>query len=272
MKQQSACQLLTAIDDGNEAAQRLLDPNYAVQQKFDGKRIMLQIERASITAYNREGLTCSVSPNILAEARRFQIIAPIMLDSEWIRETKTLYAFDILEINATNIRPWKFIERQSQLNATLTAAQTNTIRPARTEFQQQGKITLLKEIHDHNLEGIVLKKIDSPHRTDRQPDQFKYKFTNVSSFLVTKRNQKDSVDLGLFNNQDQLTDCGSVKIRSKRFNHVHEGMIIDVRYAHAFRDSNHIYQPRMIAIRDDIQPENCALSQLRYKAQNPIAL
>jgi len=42
VKYRAACQLLTAIDDGNEAAARLLDPNYAVRQKFDGKRIMLQ--------------------------------------------------------------------------------------------------------------------------------------------------------------------------------------------------------------------------------------
>jgi hypothetical protein len=42
-------------------------------------------------------------------------------------------------------------------------------------------------------------------------------------------------------------------------------MIIDVKYMHAFRSSNLIYQPRMAAIRDDLQPEACTLSQLRYK-------
>ena len=266
MKHRAACQLLTAIDDGNEAAAKLLDPNYAVQQKFDGKRIMLHIERSSVTAYNREGLSCRVAPNILAEARQFAPIAPMMVDGEWIRETKTLHAFDLLEINGTDIRPWKFIERNSQLLATLQAARTRSIQIARTEFEQAGKIDLLQEAHARNLEGIVLKKIDSPYRTDRQPDQFKHKFTVVSSFVITKKNEKDSVALGLFNEKGQLIDCGNVKIRSKHFR-VSEGMVIDVRYLHAFRDSNHVYQPRMVAIRDDLPPEHCLLSQLKYKGQ-----
>ena len=265
MKHRAVCQLLTAIDDGNEAAARLLDPNYAVQQKFDGKRIMLHIERSSITAHNREGLTCTVSPHIIAEARQFAPIAPIIFDGEWIRETKTLHAFDLLEINGTDIRPWKFIDRNNQLVSTLKA-RPSSIQMVRTEFEQAGKIALLEEIHARNLEGIVLKRIDSPYRTDRQPDQFKHKFTVVSSFVITKKNEKDSVALGLFNDKGQLIHCGNVKIRNKHFR-VNEGMVIDVRYLHAFRDSNHVYQPRMVAIRDDLQPEHCLLSQLKYKGQ-----
>lgn len=266
MKYRAACQLLTAIDDGNEAAAKLLDPNYAVQQKFDGKRIVVHIERSSITAHNREGLTCRISPDIIAEARQFAPIAPVIFDGEWIRETKTLHAFDLLEINGTDLRPWKFIDRNSQLLATLQAARTRLIQLARTEFEQAGKIALLQEIHARNLEGVVLKKIDSPYRIGRQPDQFKHKFTVVSSFVITKKNEKDSVALGLFNDDGQLIDCGNVKIRSRHFR-VNDGMVIDVRYLHAFRDSNHVYQPRMVAIRDDLQPEHCLISQLKYKGQ-----
>src|SRR5713226_8192785 len=87
MKHRAACQLLTAIDDGNETAARLLDPNYAVQQKFDGKRILLHIERSSVTAYNREGLVCSASPNIIAEARQWAGAGRALSVLEHKRET-----------------------------------------------------------------------------------------------------------------------------------------------------------------------------------------
>src|SRR5260370_9041728 len=180
-KHRAACQLLTALDDGNEAAAKLLDPNYAVQQKFDGKRIMLHIERSSVTAHNREGLSCPVAPNTIAEARQFAPIAPVIFDGEWIRETKTLHAFDLLEINGTDIRPWKFIDRNSQLLATLQAVRTRSIQIARTEFEQAGKIELLQEVHARNLEGIVLKKIDSPYRTNQHPDQLNHTSTSFSS-------------------------------------------------------------------------------------------
>jgi hypothetical protein len=43
-------------------------------------------------------------------------------------------------------------------------------------------------------------------------------------------------------------------------------MIIDVQYLHMFAHSRKVYQPRMTAIRDDLRPEACTLSQLRFKS------
>jgi ATP-dependent DNA ligase len=268
----AACQLLTAIDDGAEAAARVLDPDYAVQQKFDGKRIILQIERTSVTAYNRDGLQCAISKDIIIEAKRFSLLAPIVLDSEWIRETKKLYAFDLLEIRGLDLRPTRFIDRIEQLTNTLAAARTAVICPARTEVEEAAKIALLKRVHELNLEGIVFKHIQCPYRIDRDPRQFKYKFTHVSSFIVIQRNEKDAVDLAAYDDRNQLVNVGSVKIRNRLFNPIlHEGMIVDIRYAHAY-PSHKLCQPRMISIRDDLQPQSCLLSQLRYKAVSPIAV
>src|SRR6266446_5313506 len=108
MKPKPACQLLTAIDDGNEAAARLLDPNYAAQQKFDGKRIILHIEHKSITAHNRDGITCDISPEIRQEAKQFSALAPLILDGEWIREVKSFQAFDILTLGGTDTKSLDF--------------------------------------------------------------------------------------------------------------------------------------------------------------------
>ena len=91
MRSETACQLLTAIDDGTEAAARVLDPNYGVLQKFDGERILLHVERTSVTAYNREGRRYDrMSKDILTEAKRFSTFAPLLFDAEWIREIKSL--------------------------------------------------------------------------------------------------------------------------------------------------------------------------------------
>ena len=272
MTTKPACQLLTSIEDGNDAVARLLDPTYAVQQKFDGKRIILNIDRTSVTAYNRDGLQCDISKNIVTEAKLFSPIAPLVIDSEWIRETNNLYAFDLLEIDGIDLRPTRFIDRIQQLTKTLQAAQTSLIHPARTEVEETAKIALLKRINELNLEGIVFKHIPGPYRIDRDPHQFKYKFTHVSSFIVVKRNDKDSVDLAAYDDRNQLIDVGSVKIRNRLFSPIlREGMIVDVRYAHAY-PSHKLCQPRMISIRDDLQPDSCLLSQLRYKAVSPIAV
>lgn len=265
----AACQLLTAIDDGEKAAAVLLDHDYAAQQKFDGKRILLHVDRRSVTAHNRDGLTCSVTPQIAEQAKALFPLAPLTLDGEWIREAKSFHAFDLLELGGIDTRALPFKTRQAHLLQTLTTIKLPSVHAARTEFANDGKLTLLQQIHAAYLEGVVFKRIDSPYKVGRQPDQYKYRFTAVSSFVIIKRNEKESVQIGLYDSKGTLVNCGDVKIRNSRFK-LTEGMIIDVRYAHAFRDSQKVYHPRMISIRDDLATEACTLTQLRYKGTNSV--
>lgn len=265
MSKNAACQLLTAINDGESAAAVLLNPSYAVQQKFDGKRIVLHIERNSITAHNRDGLTCSISPEIVREAKAFSLLAPLTLDGEWIREVKSFQTFDLLALGGTETTTLPFKARQEHLKRVFKTIKARALQLARTEYKKEEKVSLLQEVHDAQLEGIVLKHIDSPYKLDRQKDQFKYKFTAVSSFVVTKlHSPKQSVAIAVFDANGKLVPSGDVKIRDSRFK-LTEGMVIDVKYSHAFPQSHLVYQPRMISIRDDLQPDACVISQLRYK-------
>jgi bifunctional non-homologous end joining protein LigD len=275
MKAQAACQLLSALDDGTEAAARLLDPNYAVQQKFDGERTLIHVEKHSITAYNRDGLTSRISKEILSQAQRFTPLAPLMFDGEWIRQVKSFYSFDLLELEGTNLQTQKFIDRIGLLRETLQPEASSLIYAARTEIEEAGKIALLTQIRDSNLEGIVLKRLAGIYTMRREPHDYKHKFTHDASFIVLRRNEKASVDLGVYDNNHKIVEVGSVKIRNAYFDRNLKdgvGSVLEVRYMHAFSDSNQIYQPRMIAIRKDVRPDDCLLSQLRYKAANPIAL
>jgi len=263
MKDSDTCQLLTLVD-GQTAVRYLQSDRYAAQQKLDGKRIILAIDRNSVTAHNREGLVCEVSKDVVQQARVLAPVAPLIFDCEWLQQTKSLHVFDLLKIDGNDFRALPFHQRHDQLCRTLAVAQLPNILPVRTEYESQQKIALLQRISEHNLEGIVLKPLAAPYRVGRQNDHFKYKFTAVSSFLVIRLNQKQSVALGAYDENGKLVDCGDVKIRNSRFK-VREGMIIDVEYAHAFKNSNRIFQPRMKVIRDDLRPEACTLSQLRFK-------
>lgn len=261
----AACQLLTAVDDGEKAAAILLDPLYAAQQKFDGKRILLHVDHHNVTAHNRDGLSCSISREITSEARSLSPLAPLTFDGEWIREVNSFQAFDLLQLGGTDTTQRSFKARQTHLQQVFQSIPAvHNLQRARTEYEQQGKVSLLQQIHEANLEGIVLKPIDAPYQTGRQKTHYKYKFTAVSSFVITKRNEKQSVAIAVFDQNGKLIPCGDVKIRSSRFK-LTEGMIIDVRYMHAFPDTNHVYQPRLEKIRDDLAPESCVISQLRYK-------
>ena len=46
--------------------------------------------------------------------------------------------------------------------------------------------------------------------------------------------------------------------------------VVEARYLYAYRQSDSIYQPVYLGIRDDIPDTDCTTSQLKYKAE-PIA-
>ena len=44
--------------------------------------------------------------------------------------------------------------------------------------------------------------------------------------------------------------------------------VIEVRYLYAHRESNALYQPIYQGLRSDVDPEECRLSQLKYKPED----
>ena len=44
------------------------------------------------------------------------------------------------------------------------------------------------------------------------------------------------------------------------------GTVVEVRYLYAFRESGIIYQPVYLGPRNDIDPSECRVEQLKYKS------
>ncbi len=109
----------------------------------------------------------------------------------------------------------------------------------------------------------TLKKT-SVGRPNSGGSQLKFKFVESASFIVTARNAKRSVTLGLFGG-NELVGAGNVTIPP---NHAVPtvGEVIEARYLHAYRESGSIYQPIYIGKRFDIPAAECTTDQLKYKA------
>jgi bifunctional non-homologous end joining protein LigD len=45
------------------------------------------------------------------------------------------------------------------------------------------------------------------------------------------------------------------------------GVVVEVRYLYAFRQSGCLYQPTYLGVRDDIAVGDCKTSQLKFKAE-----
>ena len=254
-----APQLLNPVDE--EQLDVLLDsPDHYLQQKHDGRRLLLQRSEEGIRGINRRGLECGI-PDIVREAAQ-KIEGYWLIDGEAVGET--LHAFDLLEIEGVDLRQATYFKRLAVLMNLLMGAQQNTIRwtdPWIDPFQKRRKF---QELQNELAEGVVFKHKDSPYTAGRPASggsQLKYKFVETASVLVTAINGQRSIGVGFM---DRLGTAGNVAIPA---NHkIPEiGSVVEVRYLYAMPESLALYQPLYLGERDDIAPSECVTSQLKFR-------
>lgn len=273
VKHDVGCKLLTEISAVNSspeaivaAATRLLrDSNYAAQKKFDGWRMVAYASPKRSIGYNRKGLPRNFPKVVGDELKALaSAIGPVMLDGEVIGDKYIV--FDLLEFDGKDYRADTYEHRQFVLKNMFQCAASllKMVRYDAPAFSEADKTALLMKLIADGAEGIVFLRCDSRYKAGRQNDQFKLKFTKMASFVVVKLNDKNSVQVGLYDDAGQIVVNGDVTIRNGFFK-PKPGDVLEIKYLYAHRATNHISQARMIATRDDVDPSECLLSQLQYK-------
>jgi bifunctional non-homologous end joining protein LigD len=92
----------------------------------------------------------------------------------------------------------------------------------------------------------------------------KLKFTTSASFVVGSVNRRRSVAL-LLVDQGVRVPAGNVTIPANA-DVPQPGDVVEVRYLYAFPESGHVFQPVFLGVRDDVLPDECTVSQLKFKA------
>ncbi|HXR46703.1 MAG TPA: WGR domain-containing protein [Candidatus Limnocylindrales bacterium] len=256
-------QLLNPIEEAK--VERLLsDDDYCAQEKFDGRHILVRKQAAQIEGINKKGLVVGLPETLFQVINRYG--ADVVLDGESIGDT--YHAFDLLVLDGVDIRAWPYRERLAALMNLLSGVQQTVIRFVDTAFTTEQKRTLLDRLRRDRKEGIVFKRLDAPYtpgRPNSGGSQLKHKFCATLSAVVAKVNRQRSVKLKLRNSAGWQT-CGNVTIPA---NHdiPKAGMVVEVRYLYAFKASGVLYQPVYLGPRDDVEPAECRVSQLKYKAE-----
>ena len=262
------CQLLNPIER-DDVSRLLTDNRHCLQEKHDGRRLLVRKQGDEITGINRRGLVVAIpEPIRLAVAA---IPLDVLIDGEAVGET--LHAFDLLEVDGNDLRPRRYLDRHSGLLMVIPPNQP-ALRWVSTAVDPNDKLEIYEELRLTNREGAVFKDIDAPYSPgcpNSGGTQLKYKFVESASFVVTARNAKRSVALGLYNGDGdnangKLVPAGNVTIPP---NHpVPEvGDIVDCSYLYAFRESGSIYQPVYLGKRADIPAAECTTDQLKYKSE-----
>jgi len=255
-------QLLNPIDE-EQAQQFIADSAWCMQEKKDGKRILLQKQGAAIHGINRKGLLVGLPSSIIHSAR--SISGDCILDGECVGDV--LHAFDILQFGAQLYGSRPYRERLAALINVLELGQPAHIDLIGTASGTETKRSLFKHFKEEDREGVVFKRLDAPYTPGRPSSggsQLKCKFYATASFLVTRINGKRSVSLGLFDKNGPVS-AGNVTIPP---NHSIPNIdaVVEVRYLYAFKESGSVYQPTYLGAREDIDPAHCTLGQLKYRA------
>ncbi len=259
------CQLLNPVEE-SELPRLLRDKRYCLQQKYDGRRLLVRKQGSEITGINRRGLIVAL-PEPIRQAVE-ELPFDVLIDGEAVGET--LHAFDLLELKGNNIRQQGYLHRCAGLLMILEAGHP-ALRPVTTITDPVDKRAMFQTYRKNGCEGVVFKDLDAPFSIGRPNSggtQLKYKFVESASFVVISRNPQRSVTLGLYDG-DKLVPAGNVTIPPN-----HEvpapGEVVETKYLYAYRESGSIYQPVYLGKRCDIPAAECGVDQLKYKAE-PLA-
>ena len=254
-------QLLNPINE-QEVKRLLKDPAFCLQEKFDGRRVLVRKAGAEIHGINRKGLLIGLPSPIVVGAHK--ITGDFILDGECVGDV--LYAFDLLEVGGEDLRTKPYLRRVVKLSNLLNYPDITHIEFAEITTDPANKERMFRHLQAERREGVVFKRLDAPYtpgRPNSGGNQLKHKFYATCSAVVAQINGKRSVELRLLNGQGWIP-VGNVTI-PPNFKVPAVGEVIEARYLYAFVESNALYQPVYLGPRSDIEQHECVLSQLKYK-------
>ena len=254
-------QLLNPVDDPEPL---LKDNGFYLQPKHDGKRLLIHKKGEDVTGINRRGLECGIPESIRVAA--MALPGDFLVDGEAVGDM--LHAFDILEIDNTDLRAIPYRDRLVKLLNLLAKGQQTGIQWVATISGQAPKRRVYGQLRKDNAEGVVFKQIGAPYSPGRPSSggsQFKYKFVETASVIVNAINAKRSVQMAVWENAT-LVPCGNVTIPADQ-PIPQAGDIAEVRYLYAMVGSGSLFQPVYLGTRDDIGAAECTRDQLKFRRE-----
>ena len=248
----------------------LVHGEWGAQEKYNGKRIILDCRTDNVVAWNRKGKQCLLSPAV-AEAARTSITPYGMntnygcvVDGELIGDT--YYIFDLLIYCGKDFRALPYEQRYKTLagiGPLPHPGNPGILRVAPLARLSAEKTALYKKLKTEGREGIVFKRLDAPYQAGRVLTQYKYKFYETISCIVLGHNKKSSIQLGLYKDKNSMKRVfvGNCTVVGEL---PPVGSITEIKYLYYFKGGC-LYQPSYLGIRDDVDADS--LDKLKIKSE-----
>jgi bifunctional non-homologous end joining protein LigD len=256
------CQLLNAIEE-SDVSRLLADNRHCLQEKHDGRRLMVRKQDHEITGINRRGLIVAIPEPIRSAVAT--IPGNCLIDGEAVGDT--LHAFDLLEVNGGDLRQRRYLDRYSGLLA-LIPPNHPALRCVSTIIAPNDKAELYGQLRLANREGVVFKDIDAPFSPGRP------QLRRAAVEIQVRRNR---IVRGHRRKRQTQRHAGTLRRRQdgpRRQRHhsaqprnPEMGDVVECRYLYAHKQSGSIYQPVYLGPRTDIPLSECGVDQLKYKTE-----
>lgn len=238
----------------------LIDDSLVVEEKIDGHRIMLEFMGGNITARNRRGQPSQ--HQVLFDSPQWQRAwtgPDLVLDGELIDGMLMMFDVPYLEGLITPEMPWEVRRTALEGVSNVIPRRLALKLPVARGFD--AKCALIQDCVARNAEGLVVKDVNASYYCGTRSEAFrKLKFTKTADLVVTKTHTlgKENATLALYDDGD-LVEVGRCSLLGKP--PVHVGDVVEVRYLYVSQHGR-LYQPVLLAIRQDKDPLECTAGQL----------
>jgi bifunctional non-homologous end joining protein LigD len=149
-------QLLNPIEEV-DLPRLIRDPAYWLQQKHDGRRLLVQKRGAIITGINKLGFSVAVPSTIEKAAQVFS--QEFIIDGEAVGDV--FHVFDLLSIDGESVTAQPYTDRYLHLMNLLASGQQRFIKLVQSAYMPKQKQDMLDDLRKQGREGVVFKHLSS---------------------------------------------------------------------------------------------------------------
>lgn len=250
-------QLLNPIDEA-DVNRYLTDDAWVMEEKHDGRRLMVRVAGGAVEGANRKGLLVSLPQEIEDALTGGE---DCVLDGELVGAK--FYVFDVLSYAGEDLSGRGYLQRV-EVRKGIPFTNRAAVDAVETFVGTEMKTAAFARLQAAEKEGVVFKSADAAYKVGRPPaggTQIKYKFYATCSAVVGTVNPQRSVGLLL-----DGVSVGKVTIPAN-FAIPNVRDVVEVRYLY-YNPQGALYQSVYLGVRDDIDAAECTLSQLKHKSKD----
>ena len=250
-------QLLNEISE-DEVDKYLTNDKYCMQEKNDGRRKAIVSTGSRVVGANKKGLLTPIQES-MDKALKL-ITGAYTIDGEDMGDMILL--FDMLDF------PHMRYTDRYELLKDLIPQGNSYLRVVETAWTTEEKVKMYNELKLSKGEGVVFKLKDAPYtpgRPNRGGSQLKCKFYESASCIVSGHHAtKRSISLDVYDDND-LIDVGNVTVYPNQ-DMPEIGAIVEIKYLYYYPGGS-LYQPVLLAVRDDVDVRECLIDKLKTKRE-----